>query len=449
MTLPIAKVYLILGNRDETQPEKLDDFLWRLLPYLDLTSNVYIVAPSLSEGMPQAERILKGVKAFLVDNRFVRNYLHLIHPVPRGDRNNLHHYLQNYYRPWRRGSDEFDMEAYRHQEIPRLGLLTGLAVLEEVESSFVEGLLEMLKDARLRPSLYVHGNTLSLAENKDLTGRVEKVYYGAGPSDSPVQIAQDISSQDLFERACVALHSGTLSMEAPCVASLFITAVNGLAYPCANALAEGEALANIYEELDLEALIERYQAARETKRHCKACRERIIRQFSEMPLPNGLQNEVAALLYYVGTMYQAYENPERAIEYLEKSLPLAPVGATGAICLELGTCYNSMGAYEKARGHLERAKAASPEVREIHSALGLSYFQLKDYDRAIAHLNRAVEIDPASAADYESLGANYREKGDRQKATAMFEKALALDPSMKTARENLERLRSKDGLSSI
>ena len=82
-------------------------------------------------------------------------------------------------------------------------------------------------------------------------------------------------------------------------------------------------------------------------------------------------------------------------------------------------------------------------VKEIYNALGFSYFQLKHHDKAIENLKMAVDLDPHSAIDYASLGANYREKGDVKKAIAMYEQALTLDPSIRSARENLEGLKSK------
>lgn len=113
-----------------------------------------------------------------------------------------------------------------------------------------------------------------------------------------------------------------------------------------------------------------------------------------------------------------------------------------SILVYMGTCHNSLGEYEKALVHLEKAKEAAGHVKEIYSALGFCHFGLKDYDRAIDNLRRAVEIDPYSAIDYASLGANYREKGESNTAITMYEKALTLHPNMTSAKENLERLKS-------
>jgi hypothetical protein len=57
-----------------------------------------------------------------------------------------------------------------------------------------------------------------------------------------------------------------------------------------------EALTSVYGESDLESIVKQSEVVREKERDCGACREHIIRQFSELPLPRGLQSEVDALL---------------------------------------------------------------------------------------------------------------------------------------------------------
>ena len=148
--------------------------------------------------------------------------------------------------------------------------------------------------------------------------------------------------------------------------------------------------------------------------------------------------------FYRGLCYFEKGDYGTALENFSEALRLKPQQEDLVrILIYIGTCYNSVGDYEKARIQLERAKEAAGPVKEIYNALGFSYFQLKDYDRAIENLSMAVEIDPYSAIDFASLGASYREKGDAGKAITMYERALTLDPNMTSALENLERLKGK------
>lgn len=299
-TSAIDKLYMILGTGDKAQAGKLDAFLGRLFPYLNVTSNIYILAPSFSESMPEAERILKSIKTFLRANRFVRHYLHCLHTVDQGNAGELDYYSRYYYQPWRRGMTLFDKEAYVHQEISRMGLLTIVAPDEKADAPYLTLLLNVLEEARLRPSLYVHGPTLSLCEDETLVGRAEKIYFGPGPSDTPVQIGCNLSGQDLVEMSLVALQSGTLSMTAPCKPGLFVTVDDGNLYPCMNALINGKPLTFSFENPDTEAMISLCRNSIKREQDCRACKERIFGQFGNLPKPWDfqLQQGVDALLAF-------------------------------------------------------------------------------------------------------------------------------------------------------
>ncbi|UCD88265.1 MAG: tetratricopeptide repeat protein [Desulfobacterales bacterium] len=433
-TSAIEKVYVILTNRHETQLEKLDEFLRRLSPYLNLTCNIYVLAPSLSEGMPQVERIQKGMKTFLRDNLFVRYYLHFLHPVPQGDTDNLDYYHQYYYRPWKLGSAEFDREGYMHEEAPRLMLFPVLAPCEEDEEPFVGGLLEMLKKTFLLPSLYLRKSTFSLSQNKELRSKAEKVYYGAGASKTPAEIGGNLFAQDLLEGSCVALRSGTLSMVSSCTPSLFIKADDGLAYPCMDAFTKGEALACVYAEVDLETMLKRCQAVRETERDCRACREHVIGQFSELPLPQGLKNGVGALLYRLGAMYQTSQDYGQAIRCLEKSLTLSPREEHGAIHFLIGLCQAEGGDYDEAVQSFARAESSHKGAYDLYFHHGLCYLQMGEYEKAADRFAKALTVDPPEGDLVRiliCLGTCYNNLGAYHDALAHLERARAADSGLK------------------
>ena len=291
-------------------------------------------------------------------------------------------------------------------------------------------------------------------------------------------------------------------------------AQDGKVYTCPRALRDNEPLTDLYEEMDGDNLVAHYDERRSLMRDCLRCKGQVLASFADLPLPQATANEVGALLYHFGKLYQDLEDHVQAIGCHKKSLDLSPVEEAGSIYFRLGlsytktgqydeaveafnraestyqdayffhfytgichfergdygmalarfsralslnpqhddlariliyagSCHNSLGEYEDACIHLERAKETAGHVKEIYNALGFAYFKLKDYDKAIENLSRAVEMDPDSAIDYASLGSNYREKGDTNKAIAMYEKALALDPSLTFAREGLQKLKAQ------
>jgi hypothetical protein len=167
---------------------------------------------------------------------------------------------------------------------------------DEDDALFLAGLVEALKKGFPLLSLCLSEGTFSLAKDPDLGGKAEKMYFSPHPSRTPAEIGCNLFAQDFLETSCVALRSGTLSMTSPCAPSLFITADEGLVYPCMDAFKKGEALTDADARQDLESMVKRCESVREKERDCRACREHVIRQFSTLPLPRGLQSEVNALL---------------------------------------------------------------------------------------------------------------------------------------------------------
>ena len=516
MTKPVLdNIYVILGKQNKEQLEVLCQTLLGLFSHVNLTSNLYLIAKDLSEGMSQVERIQKAVREFLREHLFARFYLHFIHRVPIKTMKDVDYYYQYYYQSWKRTTSEFDQEGYMHQEVPRLMLLPVIVPDSRDDPSSLMGLLDMLKSVFLIPSLLLDRDTFFLAQDEDLLAKTEKVYYGRGNSRVTAEIVCNLCYQHILEDSCAKLESETGFLTDPCRAALVISAHDGMVYACMDAFLKKKSLADIYGKLDdVDSLMARYYEHGMSKRDCLACRERAVASFSDLPVPKNTAHEIGALFYRFGTLHQDAEKYVQAVGSYRKSLKLSPDEEAGSIyfriglchtkaghhdqaieaferaeptyadqyffhfymglcffeqgdyrlalekfskavhsqpqeedlvriLIYMGTCYNSLGEHEEALAPLERAREMAGHVKEIYNALGFSYFQLKQHDKAIENLKMAVDLDPHSAIDYASLGANYREKGDVKKAIAMYEQALTLDPSIRSARENLEELKSK------
>jgi len=508
----IKRIYVILDRQDEGKLETLCQTLSSLFSHGDLTSNLCLVAEDLREGMPQAERIQKEVNAFLRVNLFARLYVHFIHRAPQTTPEEADFYYQYYYQNWKRTAGEFDREAYMHQEVPRLMLLPVIVPDSEIEPALLKGFLDTLRRAFLLPSLYLDGNTFHLADDGDLLAKTEKVYYGHGNGEDIAEIACSLCKEEVFHDTSARLEPDPESMAGPCPSALIVTAQDGMVYGCMDAFLRGETLGNIYEDLNVDTLMDRCDKGVELQPGCLECRERVVRSFSDLPLPKGARHEVGDLLFHFGTLHQGREEYLQAAERYEESLKLSPVEETGPVHFRLGlcytkmgrydqglesyekaegtyqdryyfhfymglcyfekedfpmalerfaraldmhpegedltstliymgTCYNTLGEYEKAITPLERAKQEAGHVKEVYNALGFSYFQIKDYDKAIENLQVAVDSHPRPAIEYASLGANYRNKGDTTMAIAMYERALELDSTLAPAKENLQKLK--------
>ena len=146
--------------------------------------------------------------------------------------------------------------------------------------------------------------------------------------------------------------------------------------------------------------------------------------------------------FYLGACHLAFDDPEAALKYFNRSLELDPTEQDiSSIFSYMGISLNKMGEYRKAIDVLNNAEAHDSERTDIYNSMGFSFFKLKEHDQAIACFKKVLQLDPGSAIDYANIASNYREMGQTKKAIEYYETALAMDPSIDFARESLEKLR--------
>jgi hypothetical protein len=266
-----------------------------LFSYVNLTSNIYLVAEDLSESMPQVERIQKDAGKFLKTNLCARLYLHFVHSVSPTSAKEMDYYLNYYYQPLKRAAREFDREGLIHQEVPRLILLPVIVPDHRIEPALLIGLLNAFKSMFMLPCLYLDKTTFFLSRDKDLLTRAEKIYLGNHYSGEPAEIACNLFYQDLLDESLSNLAAKAVFMSVPCPASLIISACDGQVYCCMDAFRENESLTDIYGK-SADELMEIYYEHNHSKRDCLGCRRRTAEFFSGLPVSETKKQHIGALL---------------------------------------------------------------------------------------------------------------------------------------------------------
>ncbi|MEA1946488.1 MAG: hypothetical protein U9N83_04190 [Thermodesulfobacteriota bacterium] len=276
----IQKIYVVLAKQqDKADLELLCRALSGLFLYVNMTSNLYLVAGNLSESMHQIERIQKEVGKFLKTNLFARLYLHFVHSATLTTVKEIDYYFRYYYDSLKRGAGEFDREGFIHQEVPRLILLPVFVPDKRVESALLIGLFNALKSVFMLPCLYLDRSTFFLAQDKNLLARTEKVYFANGKSREPAEIACNLFYQDLFDESLAKLASKAVFTSGPCPTSLIVSAKDGKIYCCMDAFRKNESLTDIYEK-SADELMELYYEHNNSKRDCLGCRRRTAEFFA-------------------------------------------------------------------------------------------------------------------------------------------------------------------------
>lgn len=280
----LQKIFVILGEYDRKQLEKLSLTLSNLFSYMNMTSHVYLMAEDLSSGMPQVEHIQKGIMEFLKENLFARFNFQFIHRVPLTTMKDIDFYKNYYYLPWKRSIHAIDLESYVHRESPRLVLMPVVVPDSQVDSTLLNSLFDMFRNLFLLPALYLNKNTLFLTKDEVLLQKVHKVYYGHGISAGAAEIISTVCSQDMLTESSSNAASQTVLMNDPCPASLIISAQDGMVYSCMDAFSKKENIANIYE-VSADTLIDQYSLHHKSNSDCLDCRNQMVEWLSSLPLP--------------------------------------------------------------------------------------------------------------------------------------------------------------------
>ncbi|MBF0329962.1 MAG: tetratricopeptide repeat protein [Nitrospirae bacterium] len=103
----------------------------------------------------------------------------------------------------------------------------------------------------------------------------------------------------------------------------------------------------------------------------------------------------------------------------------------------LALSFKSLGDYDSALTHLNRAIELSPNFVEAIANSGIIMNAIGHTDKAIKAYQKAISLSPNLPAPYFNLAKLLQSKSDYDKAIVCYKKALELDPSLHDAYPNL------------
>jgi len=142
----------------------------------------------------------------------------------------------------------------------------------------------------------------------------------------------------------------------------------------------------------------------------------------------------------LGEIYMEEKNYKVARKYLKIAVEINPDDFKSHH--NLGICYGFLGKFDKAEEKFKKAVELKPDEISYLRNLAFLLRQKNKIDEAIKYYNRILLIKPDSADILNDLGICYAMKGDKEKAIEMWEKALKIEPELKSAFENLNRIKS-------
>ncbi len=133
-----------------------------------------------------------------------------------------------------------------------------------------------------------------------------------------------------------------------------------------------------------------------------------------------------AIYYTRGISYERTKDWNNAEKDFKKALEIKP--GEPAVLNYLGYSYLDRGVnLKEARRLIELAYSKRPDDGYIIDSLGWMLYTLGEYDKAVVHLEKAVEAAPADATINEHFGDALWKVGRRTEARYQWERALTLD----------------------
>ena len=118
--------------------------------------------------------------------------------------------------------------------------------------------------------------------------------------------------------------------------------------------------------------------------------------------------------YYIGVVYSRQGEAAKAMDSLEKAIPLRPQSIPAHI--RLGLLKLDAGDLEAADEHFQAALEINPDVAAAYHGFGMVALRRGDPDGAIERFDRALELQPTATTIHQQLGMAYRELGDLDRA---------------------------------
>ena len=133
-----------------------------------------------------------------------------------------------------------------------------------------------------------------------------------------------------------------------------------------------------------------------------------------------------------------------ALQHYVKAVDLNPTNYD--VQGRLGKALVKMGRNAEAIPRLQVAADHGKTDAEMDSLLGALLVRENKPSAGIPYLNRAVQSDPRQKEAFNYLGVAVELQGDLRGASVFYGKALAVDPQYTLARENLQRVEGRLGL---
>ena len=153
--------------------------------------------------------------------------------------------------------------------------------------------------------------------------------------------------------------------------------------------------------------------------------------------------EVIDAWFMMGTQHMTHGQPEKAVQYFQKTLQLKP--DYDLAVHNLAQAYRRMGNDDAALAGFEHYLTLDPKDAFVHYQMGEIWLDRGNAPKAEELFKRALELDPQVAAAKNALGVMALQRGDVAGAERMIREAIATKPNVRLGHFNLALIAEQRG----
>ena len=153
--------------------------------------------------------------------------------------------------------------------------------------------------------------------------------------------------------------------------------------------------------------------------------------------------EVIDAWFMMGTQHMTHGQPDKAVQYFQKTLQLKP--DYDLAVHNLAQAYRRMGNDEAALAGFEHYLTLDPKDPFVHYQMGEIWLDRGDTAKAEALFRRALDLDPQVAAAKNALGVMALQRGDVPAAERLIREAIATKPNVRLGHFNLALIAEQRG----
>jgi tetratricopeptide (TPR) repeat protein len=437
----IETIYILLplGEKRLNFLEPLD-FISRILPSLNWSSEIWIDSGNLSKDFLEIKAIIEMISSFLVTHGFIRVNLLLIHPWSEDQRLSFF----ECYRELSRLIFRFRSEAYYNQSESRLSLIS---IIKEPETGFtgsIYSFLDFLKDTYIPCCILFNNRSSLLSMSMELGKRIERIFLKmTDEGDEGLYILRTLSTNRLLD---FLYHRGEaineIGLHGACPSQIIIDVMKGLIYGCWRDFLEKRNAETMMgnEGVAVNEVFDILSRRGKSEEVCNSCMDLALREMESQLKVIKRESDGEAEMNWkrmadihvkIGLNRLQIGDIEGAFDSMKRARLID--GQSAIIDFYLGIINFHLKDYIEATDLFKIAcnKGLPPDLlKELYFYKGVSHIHLEEFEDAIHAMEHAGNLGIQKAPVLYYTGMGYLGMGKIDEALNYFLSALDSDPSL-------------------